>query len=172
MELLTGPKILNIAKYRNHTCWQLFSNYWRIIAPNIVKKMQQLPNLVHNFSSILGVNTLDFLARTCTFTLGVLVLNGQKESVLKIAEACDQDIRSFLLSNAPSIIAYILGKEGIDMRDNLIDKFAFIEDGFNRIELSDLIQTEPIATTIEAIQYFDESCPSQNENVRISRFPR
>jgi serine/threonine-protein kinase ATR len=148
-------QILALARHRHLIPRQLFEPYWRYLAFSAVKDMTTRPRAVRSLAELLDISMSDLLLMVQSHALPWLVLTKRQDVIQKFADArketepwqpcLDND-------NLGPILALLLVQDVPDVSANAIGLLRHVSPHFDGLSLPDLLQIEPLMTTLELLK--------------------
>ncbi|CCJ28861.1 unnamed protein product [Pneumocystis jirovecii] len=157
--------IHSISDAHNLTPWQLFSPYWSTVSVAVVRQMQSRPQIVQIFSTILGISSSDFLARTQSYTLPYLIISKRKDVIEQIAFSVQKDVSKLCLDNMPYILAVLLTQNVTCVESATMLLLSLASSDFKKVDLSSLVRSEPILIVVELLQMFSSEIDEKRKRV-------
>ncbi|QSL66355.1 hypothetical protein MERGE_000733 [Pneumocystis wakefieldiae] len=156
IQALIFQEIHSISDARSLTPLQLFSPYWNTVSIAIVKQMQNQPQIVQIFSSILGISLSDFFSRTESYTLPYLIISKRKDIIEQIASFLQKDVSTLCLDNMPYILAALLTQDVAYVESATMLLLSLASSDFKKVDLSGLVRSEPILIAVQLLQMFSD----------------
>lgn len=148
---------------------QLFSPYWRTIAPAVVNYLLKRPQVVQQLADILAVTVAEFLVFTQTYTLPYLVLTKKRDVLQKIAGSANRSLKHLCMdhTNLAAILACILMQDAEDIEGIIMASFSNISPEFRKIHYTDLLKAEQPLTAAELLKAATDDDDSIQQKVRV-----
>jgi serine/threonine-protein kinase ATR len=150
---------------------QMFSPFWRSIAPTVVKDLQNRPQTAQLMADLLGTSVSDLLLMTQTCTLPWLVLTKNKDVILRIAQVRrdDDPWRTIIQdsANLGSIMALLLVQNVPNLEGFIMDLLRHISPHYAELDLVDLLKIDPIQIAIELLAKAGEEDDSKRSRVGL-----
>ncbi|KAJ2996721.1 hypothetical protein NUW58_g883 [Xylaria curta] len=162
-------EIVQIARHRSITPRQLFDLYWSSLAYLAVRDIIAQPKLARLLAEMQDITIAELLLHVQTYALPYLVLNKKKDVIQMIAEArketepwqpcLDND-------NLGRILALLLAQETADVQQYTMSLLRFISPHFDEFSLVDLLQIEPLTTTLHILKAAADADESRKQHIR------
>jgi serine/threonine-protein kinase ATR len=146
---------LALARHRRLTPRQLFEPYWRYLAFSAVKDMLSQPRAVRSLAELLDTTVPDLLLMVQSHALPWLVLTKRQDVIRKFADARHEtDPWQPCLDNynLGPILALLLVQDASDVPANAMTLLRHVSPHFDELSLPDLLQIEPLMTTLELLK--------------------
>ncbi|KAI1436976.1 phosphatidylinositol 3 [Xylaria sp. CBS 124048] len=148
-------EILQLARHRSMTPKQLFELYWNSLAYLAIKDINDQPKLTRLLAEMQEMTFPQFLLHIQVHALPYLVLNKKKDVIERIAEVRNEtEPWQPCLDNANlgRILALLLTQETADMEQYTMSLLRHISPHFEQFSLVDLLQIEPLSTTLNILK--------------------
>ncbi|KAG4305883.1 hypothetical protein PORY_000793 [Pneumocystis oryctolagi] len=165
IQALIFQEIHSISNAHNLTPLQLFSPYWSTVSVAVVKQMQNCPQIIQTFSTILGISSSDFLAQTQAYTLPYLIVSKRKDVIEKIASSVQKDVSKLCLDNMSYILAVLLTQDVACVESAAMLLLSLASSDFKKVDLSSLVRSEPILIAVELLQMFSSEFDEKRKRV-------
>ncbi|KAI1121226.1 phosphatidylinositol 3 [Nemania abortiva] len=162
-------EIVQIARNRSIAPSQLFGFYWNSLAYLAVRDIVTQPKLARLLAEMQEINTSQLLLNIQADALPYLVLNKKKDVIQMIAEARKEtELWQPCLDNANlgSILAVLITQETADIQQYTMSLLRHISPHFEEFNLVDLLQIEPLATTLHVLNAAAEADESRKPHIR------
>ncbi|KAI1825007.1 phosphatidylinositol 3 [Xylaria intraflava] len=162
-------EILQLARYRSMSARQLFELYWNSLAYLAVKDMIAQPKLSRLLAEMQDMSLTQLLLHIQAYALPYLVLNKKKDVIQKIAEIRNEkEPWQPCLDNANlgRILALLLTQETADIQQYTMSLLQHISPHFDQFSLVDLLQIEPLATTLNILKAAADADGSRKSYIR------
>jgi hypothetical protein len=109
---------------------------------------------VQSLADLLGISVSDLFKMTQAEILPWLVLNNNKEVILKVTHACNYEspFRTCVVNSNLSPILALLLIQNVPHPEDLIMAFRDISPEFNDMELDELLRMEPLGTALAMLR--------------------
>jgi serine/threonine-protein kinase ATR len=109
---------------------------------------------VQSLADLLGISVSDLFKMTQAEILPWLVLNNNKEVILKVTHACNYEspFRTCLVNSNLSPILALLLVQNIPNPEDFIMVFKEISPEFDEMELDELLRMEPLGTALAMLK--------------------
>ncbi|ORY67260.1 uncharacterized protein BCR38DRAFT_153630 [Pseudomassariella vexata] len=164
-------EILSLARARQTTPRLLFEPFWRNLAFSAVKDLTSKPKTARSLADLLEITVSDLLLSTHGYALPWLVLTKKQDVIQKIAEVrketepwqpcLDND-------NLGSILALLLVQDAADIHDFAMGVLRHISPHFEDFKLVDLLQMEPLMTTLELLKTAGDADEGRKPHIRAA----
>jgi serine/threonine-protein kinase ATR len=148
---------------------QLFDLFWPSIAYLAVKDILGQPKLTQLLAEMQDMTVDQLLLHVQSDALPYLVLNKRKDVIQKIAEV-RQETEPWLpcLDNANlgRILALLLTQETTDFEQYTMSLLRHISSHFDEFSLVDLLQIEPLTTTLNILKAAADADENRKPRVR------
>lgn len=165
IQALIFQEIHSISDAHNLTPWQLFSPYWSTVSVAVLKQMQNRPQIIQIFSTILGISLSDFLARTQAYTLPYLIISKRKDVIEQIASSVQKDVSTLCLDNMSYILSALLTQDVVCVENATMLLLSLVSSDFKKVDLSGLVRSEPILIAVELLQMFSSEFDEKRKRV-------
>ncbi|RYO96297.1 hypothetical protein DL763_003270 [Monosporascus cannonballus] len=148
-------EIMNLAQCRQITPRQLLEPFWRSLAFSAVKDCVTQPKLIRILAELMSMNIQDLILYIHGHAMPWLVLTKRRDVIQKIAEARgEQEPWQPCLDNANlgPILALLLVQEVSDVQEYSMTLLRQISSHFDGLSLVELLQMEPLITTLELLK--------------------
>jgi serine/threonine-protein kinase ATR len=164
-------QIVQIARNRSIPPSQLFGYYWSSLAYLAVRDIVAQPKLALLLAEMQEMNLAELLLHIQAYALPYLVLNKKKDVIQMIADARNEtELWQPCLDNANlgGILALLITQEATDIQQYTMSLLRHISPHFDEFNLADLLQTEPLATTLHVLKAAADADEARKPHVRSS----
>lgn len=164
-------QIVQIARTRSITPSQLFGFYWSSLAYLAVRDIVAQPKLAQLLAEMQEMSVAELLLHIQADALPYLVLNKKKDVIQMIADARNEtELWQPCLDNANlgRILALLITQEAADIRQYTMSLLRYISSHFDEFDLADLLQTEPLTTTLHVLKAAADADEARKPHVRPS----
>lgn len=154
---------------------QLFSPFWRSIAPVIIKDLLTRPQIAQLMADALSISVANLLVLTQTFTLPWLVLTKKKDIIMKIVDAHGVDHNKdpgnlcLVNTNLATIMALLLVQNVPDPEAFILGLMRNISTMcFGTLNLADILKFEPVGIALEILKNLGEEADSKKSRASHS----
>ena len=133
----------------------VFNPFWRSIGYTAVKDLQNRPQVIQSVTDLLGISVPDLFRMAQTEILPWLVLNNNKEVILKLTQACkyENPFKACMAdSNLPGILALLLVQNVPKLEDFAMALLRDVSPDFNGMELDELLRMVPLGTSLRLLR--------------------
>ncbi|ODQ64945.1 hypothetical protein NADFUDRAFT_4642, partial [Nadsonia fulvescens var. elongata DSM 6958] len=156
-----------LAKSRDQTPWQLFSQFWMSVSVLVVKQISRSSFLLKRFSELINVSPADFLLRTQSYTVPYLVLSKRFSTIERISEVALRNSSKIYTENLPYILAVLLTQDSPDPGSFSMKCLSEAHSSFSRLDLKVVIGSCTIETAFEILKLYDPR--DESLSIRIDR---
>lgn len=166
-------EILRLADALEISVNQLFGPCWRSVGHLAVRDLQNRPQAAQLLADALSISVAQFLVLTQSATLPRLVIEKRRDILNRIAEAQSEaslrDPAQLCLhsTNIAPIMALLLTQNVPDIELHAMDLLKNISSHFNKLDLAEILRTEPIGIALELLKMAGEEDDSKKS--RVSR---
>ncbi|KAI0857809.1 phosphatidylinositol 3 [Xylaria cubensis] len=162
-------EIIQIARQRSITLRQLFELDWNSLAYLAVRDIVAHPKLARLLAELQDLSLPQLLLHIQEYALPYLVLNKKKEVIQTIAIVRDEtEPWQPCLDNANlgRILALLLAQETADIQEYTMSLLRHISSHFDEFSLVDLLQIEPLTTTLHLLKAAADADESHKLHIR------
>ncbi|KAI0204129.1 phosphatidylinositol 3 [Astrocystis sublimbata] len=162
-------EIIQIARHRFITPKQLFELYWNSLAYLAVRDIIAQPQLTRLLAELQDMSLNELLLHVQEYALPYLVLNKKKDVIEMIAKVRNEaEPWQPCLDNANlgRILALLLAQETGDIQQYTMSLLRHISPHFAQFNLVDLLQTEPLTTTLHLLKAAADADESRKVHIR------
>ncbi|KAI0867886.1 phosphatidylinositol 3 [Hypoxylon argillaceum] len=162
-------EIVQIARTRSITPSQLFGFYWSSLAYLAVRDIVAQPKLAQLLAEMQEMSVAELLLHIQADALPYLVLNKKKDVIQMIADARNEtELWQPCLDNANlgRILALLITQEAADIRQYTMSLLRYISSHFDEFDLADLLQTEPLTTTLHVLKAAANADEARKPHIR------
>ncbi|EGR46540.1 uncharacterized protein TRIREDRAFT_66128 [Trichoderma reesei QM6a] len=148
-------ELLSLAEARRTTPRRLFEPYWKSLAYMATKDIVQRPQRSRAIAELLQISVNELLLLIQSHALPWLVLDKRKDVIQKIAEARQEtEIWRPLMDsqNTASVLSLLMLQESENIEEFVKASLDEISPHFHALSLADIVQSEPMLTTIELLK--------------------
>lgn len=146
---------MNLAESRQMTPRQLLEPFWRYLAFSALKDYSNKPKLIQFLAEMMSMNVQELIVYIHGHAMPWLVLTKRRDVIQKIAEVRgEEEPWQPCLDNANlgPILALLLVQEVQDVEDFAMGLLREISPHFDDLTLVDLLQVEPMMTSLELLK--------------------
>ncbi|RYP22475.1 hypothetical protein DL767_009047 [Monosporascus sp. MG133] len=162
-------EIMNIAQCRQITPRQLLEPFWRSLAFSAVKDCVTQPKLIRLLAELMSMNIQDLILYIHGHAMPWLVLTKKRDVIQKIAEVRgEEEPWQPCLDNANlgPILALLLIQEVSDVQEYSMTLLRQISSHFDGLSLVELLQMEPLITTLELLKAAGDADETHKPHIR------
>ncbi|KAI8948096.1 phosphatidylinositol 3 [Xylaria longipes] len=162
-------EIIQIARYRSISPKQLFELYWNSLAYLAIRDIVTEPKLTRLLAEMQDMSLAQLLLHIQEYALPYLVLNKKKDVIQMIATVRDEiEPWQPCLDNANlgRILALLLAQETADIQQYTMSLLRHISPHFDEFSLVDLLQIEPLTTTLHLLKAAADADESRKLYIR------
>jgi serine/threonine-protein kinase ATR len=157
-----------LAQIHESSLRKLFSPFWRSISAGVVKQLQSKPQIAQLLSELLGIDLIDFLKMTQSFTLPYLILWKRVELVERVAQACGMDAASVCHENMPAIMALLLTQDVDNIENFTMSLLEGASAEFKEVSIAELVRPEAISIAAELLKVASDEDDDKKARVSLS----
>lgn len=146
---------MKIAQSRQITPRQLLEPFWRYLAFSALKDYIAKPKLIRLLSELMSMNVPELIIYIHSHAMPWLVLTKKQDVIQKIAEVRgEEESWQPCLDNANlgPILALLMVQEVPDVPEFSMALFRQISSHFDALTFVELLQVEPLVTTLELLK--------------------
>ena len=166
---LAYREILAIARSHNQSTWQMFSPYWSIISVRVVEQMRSRPQILQRLAELLDLRDSMFLMRTQNFTVPLLVLAQQRDTIELLSHKIGVRVWQMLNENMAFILAALLtgdtNRRSADSRTEFLVELMAAHNPKVTIDTRNLIMACRTPLTIELLKMLGDEGTWKRERV-------
>ncbi|KAH0495668.1 hypothetical protein TgHK011_009203 [Trichoderma gracile] len=162
-------ELLSLAEARRTTPRRLFEPFWKSLAYMATKDIVQRPQRSRAIAELLQISVNELLLLIQSHALPWLVLDKRKDAIQKIAEARQEtEIWRPLMDsqNTASVLSLLMLQESDNIEDFVKASLDDISPHFHALSLADIVQSEPMLTTIELLKAAADADASRKRQVQ------
>ncbi|KAH8156902.1 hypothetical protein CIB48_g11345 [Xylaria polymorpha] len=162
-------EIIQIARHRSITPKQLFELYWNSLAYLAVRDIVDQPKLTRLLAEMQDMSVTQLLLHIQEYALPYLVLN-KKKGVIQMMATVRDEIEPWQPcldnTNLGRILALLLAQETADIQQYTMSLLRHISPHFDEFSLVDLLQIEPLTTTLHLLKASADADESRKLHIR------
>ena len=164
---------MNLAQSRQMTPRQLLEPFWKYLAFSALKDYPSKPKLVQLLAEMMSMSVQELIAYIHGYAMPWLVLTKRREVIQKIAEVRDEEEPwQPCLDNANlgPILALLLVQEVQDVEEYAMGLLREISPHFDDLTLVELLQVEPMMSSLELLKIAGDADESRKPQVRVGLY--